>query len=433
MSTDLDSTTRVHVYKDARTVGVLSSDAVGRLTFAYDEAVLEDQSAAVSVRLPVRRLPYPDRQTLPCFENLLPEGDLRQLLARSVHRSEGDVVGLLGVFGGECAGALSLCPEGTAPPARPTYRPCTAADVYDVFGVAQDEARLAQTLRAGRLSMSGAQDKLVLYRRPAVGHGPNESQPQYALPVAGSPSTVLVKRERGRFPGLVQNELASMGLMRAAGVPTASHAPHALDGSFYETARFDRVLNADGSVMRHHAEDGCQLTGRASLAKYAQWNGPAYAELVAVLNRYGLSPLEDGELLFRWAVANLALGNRDAHAKNVSVLHVQPMTVKLAPAYDVVCTLVYPALDDDLPLRFGGQLTVAALTPQSLARAAREFRQAPARARDLTAIVCDGIMGALPDVLDDAERVAGGHEVLGRLDVTVREQARLIRGALLGE
>jgi serine/threonine-protein kinase HipA len=430
---DTTDTTRVHVYKDARRVGVLSSDAVGRLAFAYDEAVLDDPSAAVSVRLPLRRPPYPDHQALPCFENLLPEGDLRQLLARSVHRSEGDVVGLLGVFGGECAGALSLWPEGTMPPASPTYRPCTAADVHDAFGVARDEAHLARTLRDGRLSMSGAQDKLVLYRRPAVGLGPNESQPRYALPVAGAPSTVLVKRERGRFPGLVHNELACMDLMRAAGVPTAFHAPHALDGGLYEMARFDRVLNEDGSVVRHHAEDGCQLTGRTSLAKYAHRNGPTYAELVSVLNRHGLAPLEDGELLYRWAVANLALGNRDGHAKNVSVLHVQPMIVRLAPAYDVVCTLVYPTLDDELPLRFGGQLTVAALTPRSLAKAAREFRLAPARARDLMAAVCDGIVAALPDALDGVEKIAGRHAVLERLDVTVREQTTLVRRALLGE
>lgn len=434
MSTDTATadTSRVHVYKDARRVGVLSRDDAGRLTFVYDEAVVHDPSAAVSVRLPVRRQPYPDHQAFPCFENLLPEGDLRELLARSVHRAEGDVVGLLRVFGGECAGALSLWPGGSAPPEVPEYRPCTAVELRDAFGVAPDEARLALTLREGRLSMSGAQDKLVLYRRPAVGPGPRGSQPYYALPVAGAPSTVLVKRERGSFPGLVHNEMASMDLMRAAGVPTASHAPDALDGSLYETARFDRVLNEDGSVARQHAEDGCQLTGRTSLAKYARQEGPAYADLVAVLNRHGLTPLEDVELLFRWAVANLALGNRDAHAKNVSVLHVQPMTVRLAPAYDVVCTLAYPTLDDELPLRFGGQLTVAALTPGSLVKAAREFRLAPARARDLTAAVCEGIGAALPDALHGVERVAGSHEILDRIDLTVREQAALIRSALLG-
>jgi serine/threonine-protein kinase HipA len=158
--------------------------------------------------------------------------------------------------------------------------------------------------------------------------------------------------------------------------------------------------------------------------KYALQGGPIYADLVAVLNRHGLTPLEDVELLFRWAVANLAIGNRDAHAKNVSVLHVQPMAVRLAPAYDVACTLAYPALDDELPLRFGGQLTVAALTPRSLVGAAR------ARARDLTA-ACDGIVAALPDALHSVERVAGRHEILDRDDRAVREQAVRVRGPLL--
>jgi serine/threonine-protein kinase HipA len=415
-----------------RPVGALSSDAVGHLTFVYDEAVLGDDTAAVSVRLPVRRRPYPDHEALPCFENLLPEGDLRSLLATAVHRAESDVVGFLGVFGGECAGALSLWPEGTRPPAAPTYRSCTAADVHEAFGVAENAARLAQTIREGRLSMSGAQDKLVLYRRPAVGLGPGDCPPQYALPVSGAPSTVLVKRDRGRFPGLVQNELAAMSLMRAAGVPAAPHAPHALDGRLYETARFDRFLNEDGSVVRLHAEDGCQLTGRPSQAKYAERGGPTYAELVAVLNRHGVRPREDGERLFRWAVANLALGNRDAHAKNLSVLHRDSLLVQLAPAYDVVCTLAYPEIDGTLPLRFGGQLLVTALSPRALAKAAREFQLAPTRARDLVAAVCDDLLTALPDALDHVTRVAGRHDVLDRIDAVVREQTKLVRKALLG-
>jgi len=78
---------RLQVFKEDRRVGMLSSDTAGRITFTYDEDVLEDPSAVVSVRLPVRRKPYPDHQALPCFENLLPEGELRSLLATSVHLS----------------------------------------------------------------------------------------------------------------------------------------------------------------------------------------------------------------------------------------------------------------------------------------------------------------------------------------------------------
>ena len=424
---------RHQVFKEDRRVGMLSSDTAGRITFTYDEDVLEDPSAVVSVRLPVRRKPYPDHQALPCFENLLPEGELRSLLATSVHLSVGDIVGQLGVFGGECAGALSLWPEGSAPSRTPEYRSCTAAEIRGTFGMARGRARLARALRLGRLSMSGTQDKVVLYRRPAIGPGARGGSPQYRLPVAGAPSTVLVKRDRSRFPGLVQNELAAMSLMEAAGVPTASHARHALDSTLYETARFDRALLPDGTVMRQHAEDGCQLTGRASVAKYAQRGGPTFADFIAALARYGADPLEDGERLFRWAVANLALGNRDAHAKNVSVLHIQPMTIRLAPAYDVVCTLAYPELDDVLPLRFGGQLALAALTPHSLVKAAREFRLAPARARELTADVCDRISASVSTILGDVERTVGEDDVLHRMEAAVRTQTALVRKTLLSK
>lgn len=421
----------LRVYKDGRPVGVLRHDAANLIAFAYDSSVLDDPAAAVSVRLPVRAAPYPDHEAAPCFENLLAEGDVRRTLATASHRAPGDVVGLLGVFGGECAGALALWPEGSAPPAGPEYLPCSAADVMEAFDVANGLARIAALLRAGRLSMSGAQEKLVLYRRPATGRGADGASPQYLLPRGGSPSTVLVKRDRGQFPGLLHNELAAMSLMAAAGVPTAPHAPNALDPAVYETARFDRVLRADGGVTRLHAEDGCQITGKLSRQKYAQTGGPTYAQLVAALARYSAAPLEDGEILFRWAVANLALGNRDAHAKNVSVLYPEPGALRLAPAYDVVCTLAYPGLDTALPIRFGGQPTVAALTPRALGVAAREFKIAPARAAQLADTVCAAVLDALPRVLTDVARMAGPDPILATMDRTVRDEAAAVRRALL--
>lgn len=201
----------VAVYLDGRRVGTLMS-AVSRNgsgSFTYDRDVLGDQTAAVSVRLPVRADPYPEYEAFPCFENLLPDGDLRDLLAASVHRASSDVVGLLGVFGGECAGALSMWPEGQTPPDTPTYRPCTAEDVRAAFapsalaglndlgrpGRPDDadgtvSAGLPKVLARARTSMSGAQEKLVLYRRPQTGSAPLGAAPEYRLPVAGAPSTV---------------------------------------------------------------------------------------------------------------------------------------------------------------------------------------------------------------------------------------------------
>lgn len=56
----------VDVYLDARKVGALRREnAPGNpVTFAYDESVLDDASAAVSVHLPVRAAPYPEHEAL---------------------------------------------------------------------------------------------------------------------------------------------------------------------------------------------------------------------------------------------------------------------------------------------------------------------------------------------------------------------------------
>jgi serine/threonine-protein kinase HipA len=427
---------RLTVYRNGRSVGTLWADGT-RLEFAYHTAVLGDRGAAVSVLLPVRAGTFGDHQARPCFENLLPEGDLRAYLAKTEKLDEGDVVGLLAVFGGECAGALSLWPEAELPPSNPEYAPCSADEVRGALAMArQQEASIrrspAQALKRGRLSLSGAQDKVALFRRPTRGTGTAPGEPLYLFPLSGAPSTVLVKHAREeRFPGLLHNELVCMRLMAAAGVPTADSAVHALDAAVYETARFDRVLMGTDTVTRLHAEDGCQVTGRTSFQKYASTGAPGYTDLCAVLRRSGAAPAEDAEQLLRWAVANLAMGNRDAHAKNVTLLHT-PAGVRLAPAYDVTCTLIYPDLDpDELPLRFGGELHARALSAHTVRVAAREFGVTPARAAAVAADCCERLDAAIDDAVHDVALLAGDVSILGHLRETLQVSVRETRDRLV--
>lgn len=425
----MSTSRRLTVYRDSRPVGTLWADSA-HLQFAYYEEVLGDRSAAVGVRLPVRPGTFDDQLVRPCFENLLPEGELRAYLAKAAQVDVGDVVGLLAAFGGECSGALSLWPEGEAPPSQPAYVPCDADDVRAALAMvrahdASVRGSPSQVMKRGRLSLSGAQDKLVLFRRPSSGPGTGPDEPVYRVPLQGAPSTVLVKHAREeRFPGLLHNELLCMRLMAAAGVPTADSAVHALDASVYETARFDRVLGANEAVTRLHAEDGCQVTGRTSYQKYASTGAPEYKDLCTVLRRAGAAPAEDAERLLRWAVANLALGNRDAHAKNLMLLHTAA-GVRLAPAYDVTCTLVYPDLDaEELPLRFGGQTHARGLSAHALRVAAREFGVTPARAAAVAAETCDRLMAAIDDTVHTVAALAGEHRILGDLRETLRAAVR---------
>ena len=192
------------------------------------------------------------------------------------------------------------------------------------------------------------------------------------------------------------------------------------------------------TASRDDARDAERLrSGTASdddrLQRAPCWSGgPTYAELVAILRKHSANPLADTETLFRWAVANLALGNRDAHAKNLSLLSRTPTERRLAPAYDVVCTMAYAALDDGLALRFGGQVKLDALRPDALPKAAREFGLTAAFARELVTDVCDRLAAARVDALQLAAMQAGEHAVLGAVDVVVHALTALTRAKLLG-
>jgi serine/threonine-protein kinase HipA len=433
----MTATRRLTVYLDRRPVGTLWADGA-RLQFSYHAAVLGDRAATVGLLLPVRAGTLDDHLVRPCFENLLPEGDLRAYLAKAEKLDVTDVIGLLSAFGGECAGALSLWPEGELPPPSPEYVPCSGDEVRSALAMAFTQEGSAHSspslvMKRGRLSLSGAQDKLVLFRRPPSGPGSAPDEPLYRIPLRGAPSTVLVKHAREeRFPGLLHNELLCMRLMAAGGVPTADSAVHALDATVYETARFDRVLEAQDTVIRLHAEDGCQVTGRTSFQKYASTGGPGYQDLCTVLRRAGAAPAEDAERLLRWAVANLALGNRDAHAKNVTLLHT-PAGVRLAPAYDVTCTLVYQDLDaEELPLRFGGQTHAQGLSPHALRVAAREFGVTPARAVAVAEDTCARLLAAIDETAQTVALLAGEIPMLARLRETLHRSVRETRDRLIG-
>lgn len=407
--------TTLVVWRDATRVGVLDTAPNGEVRFVYDPSVVEngDRAHLVGLRCPLRAQPYVGAAADAVFENLLPEGALRRELGQATKHDASDTVGLLGVVGGDCAGALQLWPEGTAPPQVATYDPCDDKTLRAAFLAADGQLRQV----TGRASLSGMQAKLALWRMPPVGG----DEPTYKLPRDGAPTTVVVKRPSTTYPGLLEAELVGMRLMAAAQVPTAPSARCLVAPDCHESARFDRVVVSANLVHRVHAEDGCQVTGRVSRNKYASERGPTFQEFAALLDRSGSESLLDRETLLRWAVANAALGNYDAHAKNLSFLYVSAETVRLAPAYDVVVTNVFGGLDQTFSLSFGGTTHPNALSPQSLGVAAREFRMTAPRVKDMASEVVRRVKLALPDVLHAVAEDRGDGAMLDRLSVSVTE------------
>lgn len=97
-------------------VGHLWLDSKRRFIFKYHSSWLQNNyHRPISLSLPLREEEYADDLSRPFFANLLPEADVRRELSQSFGISERNDFALLEALGGECAGAISLWPEGKNP------------------------------------------------------------------------------------------------------------------------------------------------------------------------------------------------------------------------------------------------------------------------------------------------------------------------------
>ncbi len=422
-------------FRDAPTgtVGESGTD----VWFRYDESIVRADSGdrlsarAISLRMPVLAAAYGHEATLVFFDNLLLESDTRSELAQLAHRDASDVAGLLGRVGAECAGAVSLWPHGTPRPS-PTYRGLSVAEVEALFDERHGE-RFSQALLESQQVMSGAQRKLVLRR-----HGDT-----WALPLHGAPSTHIVKRSSGRYDGLVANEMACLRLTKTLNlkVPDAwsvgDMGPWP-DGSteprLIAIPRFDRVVHAHapatGSserfppITRVHQEDLCQITGRRPGQKYQAGGGPTLRDLATTIRRYSEAPDADLQDALTMAVANVCLGNGDAHGKNFALLCDANGGRRLAPFYDVVSTDVYPSLTPMFSMTFGHAQRATGLSARDLDRVARDFGVSSSLVRTTVEEVTTTLPRELDSVLHAVEREIGASTpVLQRLAGLVHGRA----------
>ena len=104
------------------------------------------------------------------FANLLPEGNVREQICKSLKVSPNNDFELLKAIGGDCAGALTITSSGSIEPKElvPRYEPVTEEQLA-LWSVGTPNAFAAVTGHSEiRLSLAGAQDKLPF---PASQHG----------------------------------------------------------------------------------------------------------------------------------------------------------------------------------------------------------------------------------------------------------------------
>ena len=332
------------VWWDSLRVGTLTQDRYGDLAFAYDAAWLEAAGACpLSLSLPLRAAPFDQRECRPFFGGLLPEEEQRRAAAGALGVSGQNEFALLDGLGGDVAGALTLLPDGAIPdPVAPMPNTPLGEGALAALLEGLPERPMLAGAYGLRLSLAGAQVKL-----PVVLVGGNP-----ALPAPGEPTTHIIKPEIRRFPGSVANEAWCMALAAAIGLDVAPAEPRMAGATPYLlVTRYDRAVS-DGAIVRVHQEDACQALGIPSERKYAKEGGPGFRDLFALTRDYVRQPAVDVLKLIDVAILNLAIGNADAHGKNFSFL-LDAKGPRLAPFYDLLATIAWPALDARLAMRVG--------------------------------------------------------------------------------
>jgi serine/threonine-protein kinase HipA len=335
-----------------RQIGVITRLAGDRQLFAFEQDYIDDQQrptlglsfkgstgGLVTNFRPVgRRVPV-------FFSNLLPEGHLRDYLAKRADVNPEREFFLLAVLGADLPGALVVAPlAGDEQPSEPHHD-------HD------DDSRNDGPLR---FSLAGVQLKFSAVMEASGG---------LTIPAGGLGGSWIVKLPSARYKAVPENEFAMLELARRAGISVPENKlvdvasikglpeqAHTVESKALAVKRFDRL--PDGKPV--HMEDFAQVFGEFPNNKY---KFHSYANIAAVLwAEIG----EDAVVEFvRRLVFSVVTGNADMHLKNWSILYPDRRTPALSPGYDFVATLPYIP-GDTLALSFGDSRSFSEITPDQM-------------------------------------------------------------------
>lgn len=354
---------------NAEIVGTSSDDA----RFTYTESYLKDpESRAVSISMPLEQQSFSVESTRNFFEGLLPEGFTRRCVAEWLHRDEKDYLAILAGLGQECLGAIKIIDESRAVlPSK--YKELTSEEVKKLAQEGATES--AEMVTKSHLSLTGASGKVGLYY--------DEQKDKWYLPIGEAPSTHIVKQSHIRLKRIVANEQLCLLTAKNLGIEIPQSfiiktESNEAEDVLFATKRYDRRMQSNGRKLngmnipyRLHQEDFSQALGIPASEKYEKDGGSYLSKMFGILRDYSASPIEDQLKLWDICVFNFLIGNTDNHIKNLSLLYGKDLkTIRLAPAYDIVSTMVYESSTENMALSIGGDYSIRKITEESFAKEA---------------------------------------------------------------
>jgi serine/threonine-protein kinase HipA len=368
----------LEVLLNDRRIGMITALGGDRSIFSFDDTYADDPGRpTLSLSFKgehgglLREHNPTQTKLLPLFSNLLPEGSLREYLAKRAGVKPVREYPLIEVLGPDLPGSITVKPVGDGVAGEEDELPD------------EDDAHRRNAEKPLRFSLAGVQMKFSAVKKASGG---------LTIPASGKGGDWIVKLPSVRFRGIAANEFSMMSLARRMGldIPDIELAP--LDqieglpegiGKIEEDAfairRFDRTEDGE----RIHIEDFAQVFGVYPDDKYEKGT---YRHIAKVLW------LETGEAgvreFIKQLVFNTLIGNADLHLKNWSLIYPDGRTPQLSPGYDFLSTTIYIP-DESAGLKFARTKRVAELTMDELAYMAARAGAPEALARDAATEIVD--------------------------------------------
>ncbi len=358
-----------------REVGCITGETEYSAEFKYSEDYLAEESARpISLSLPLAGRAFGPEETRRFFEGLLPEGFLRRTVAENNRTDAGDYLSILEMLGSECLGAIQIKGDNYEL-TSPEYR---LIDPEMMFRLASEGATTSADLVVeAHLSLTGASGKIGAYR------GRNG---KWYLPVGSAPSTHILKQSHIRYDHIVQNEQLAMQTAALLNISIPASEIVETTGSpdecvLFATERYDRTMEDSVRTvsglpcpLRLHQEDFGQALGIAAADKYEREGDMHMLRMFDLLKRYSASPIEDQMRLWDIIVFHWLVGNTDGHIKNFSLVYDRQLkSIRLAPAYDIVSTVVYGTHSSKMAFSIGGEIEWSKVDRKCFERACDEL------------------------------------------------------------
>lgn len=305
---------RLNVNVDSKNAGKLVKDN-DEFIFLYTN---EDIKNFISLIMPVRQKPYIHNKLHPIFEMHLPEGYLLSIIKKHFSKiAKTDDFGLLNIMSSSIKGRISYETDSVIVTNNLTLDDLLHPKSDTLFDELVNKFALNSAL-------SGVQPKVLA-----------TIENKTTLKI----DDYIVKSWGEDYPELALNEYYCMKIVKLANIEVPEFFISD-DERLFIMKRFDKI---DDNYIGF--EDMCVLMGKQRDDKYEG----SLEQIVKTIKTFVSAQHKKSSLInfFKMTYLNYRLKNGDAHLKNFGLIYSGIDDIKLAPAYDVVSTVVY--IKNDIP------------------------------------------------------------------------------------